>query len=785
MRGLWERLRACWALPGADESANGLLLSRQLRALFRVVPWYVASNFYTTGGVLWVMRPFLDARSVWPWLAFFVLAHAGWGWHAYRCLRRSPHEGAPSLGRSDLRIGALWCGLCALACGSGIYMGAPLAASDGSRLLLSAYTPGLIATGVLVGITTPLLSFTWLSVLTVSACLMVVRLDFLAQGMTVTLLCSYALMLSIALLFASHLFVRRVEAELAADRQGQIVGLLLRDFESKANDWLWESDREGVLTRAAHRLAQMLGYGHADLVGKRLDALFASQRLVEVQGDGDVGAAALRPRLRMGEAFTGVVVEAMVEGRPRSWMLSAKPLHGSGGEWIGWRGVGCDVSDARLREADARARERHLHHLAHHDPLTGLPNRRAFLDALEAGSETWHAVAMIDLDNFKTINDSLGHAAGDHVLCIVADRLQRACRPGDMLARLGGDEFAVLLRALPPQHAEEEVRARLSLILEALRVPEQIDDYRVDVRASVGASLASDIAGTGELLRQADNALYAAKREGRDMLCHYSPRMSERLQERLAMVSDLALAAQAGQLELDYMPLHATDDRGIRGYEALLRWRHPLHGRIPPMDFIPTAEESGLIIPIGLWVLERACRDASAWSPDTTLAVNVSAVQLASPTLVESVLDILHRAGMPPGRLELEITESVLARDPAAARSMLQRLRKAGIRVAIDDFGVGYSSMAQLRELPFDGIKLDRSFATALLQDEARDMTCSIIASVVHLARSMHLTVTAEGVETELQFQALRGLGCTLVQGYLFGLPGPVKAPSLGAPAVK
>ena len=244
------------------------------------------------------------------------------------------------------------------------------------------------------------------------------------------------------------------------------------------------------------------------------------------------------------------------------------------------------------------------------------------------------------------------------------------------------------------------------------------------------------------------------------------------------MVSDLAMAAHGGQLELDYMPLHAADDLRIRGYEALLRWRHPLHGRIPPTDFIPTAEESGLIIPIGLWVLERACRDASGWSSDTTLAVNVSAVQLASPTLVESVLDILHRVGMSPDRLELEITESVLARDPAAARHVLQRLRAAGIRVAIDDFGVGYSSMAQLRELPFDGIKLDKSFATALLQDDARDMTCSIIASVVQLARSMRLTVTAEGVETERQFEILRGLGCVLVQGYLFGQPGPVGAGS-------
>ncbi len=776
MRGVWQRLRRCWALPDGSEDARALLLNRQLRNLFRVVPWYAASNGYTGGGVLLVMWPFLEWPAIWPWLACFVLGHLGWGWHAIACLRRQRREGERSLRMGDLHAAVFWCGFCALVCGSGIYLGAPLATSDDSRLLLSAYTPGLIATGVLVGITTPLVSFAWLLILTVSACFMVMRLDFMAQaqGTTVALLCCYAVMLSFALLFASHLFVRRIEAELAADHQRQIIDLLLRDFEDGANDWLWESDRDGMLTRAASRLSQVLGIGHEDLVGKRLDTLFSRHGLVAVGDGDDVGSAALRRRLQAGMPFSGVVMEAMVDRQARSWSLSAKPLHAPTGEWVGWRGVGCDVSDARLREADARVRERNLHHLAHHDPLTGLPNRRAFLDAMNAEHEGAYAVAMIDLDNFKTINDSLGHAAGDHVLRSVARRLRRGCRPGDLLARLGGDEFAVLLRSLPAEGADEAVRACLDGFLGVLRVPAKVNDYRVDVRASIGVSQVSRSADAGELLRQADNALYAAKNEGRDTSRRYSPEMGEHLQQLLALVSDLALAARAGQLELDYMPLHASDDLRVRGYEALLRWRHPLHGRIAPIDFIPVAEQSGLIIPIGLWVLERACRDASSWAPDITLAVNVSPIQLASPSWVDSVLDVLHRVGMPAGRLELEITESVLARDPAAARDVLRRLRQTGVRIAIDDFGVGYSSMAQLRELPFDTIKLDQSFAAALLQDEARDMTCSIIASVVHLARSMHLAVTAEGVETRQQLDLLRGLGCTSLQGYLFGRPRPL-----------
>ena len=212
MRGAWERLRRCWTLPDASEDVRALLLNRQLRNLFRVVPWYVASNCYTGGGVLLVMWPFLDATLAWAWLACLVLVHLGWGWHAVRCARRQQRQGEQSLRHGDLYASMFWCALCALAAGAGIYLGAPLAASDASRLLLSAYTPGLIATGVLVGITTPLVSFTWLAILTISACLMVARLDFLAQGMTVTLLCCYAVMLSSALLFASHLFVRRIEA---------------------------------------------------------------------------------------------------------------------------------------------------------------------------------------------------------------------------------------------------------------------------------------------------------------------------------------------------------------------------------------------------------------------------------------------------------------------------------------------------------------------------------------------------------------------------------------------
>lgn len=241
------------------------------------------------------------------------------------------------------------------------------------------------------------------------------------------------------------------------------------------------------------------------------------------------------------------------------------------------------------------------------------------------------------------------------------------------------------------------------------------------------------------------------------------------------MVSDLSLAAGAGQLELHYLALRTSDELRVHGYEALLRWRHPLHGFLSPATFIPVAEECGLIVPIGLWVLEQACRDALAWRGDISVSVNVSPLQLTTPNFVESVVGVLHRVGFPPERLELEITESAIARDPVSARAMLGRLRRYGIQIAIDDFGVGYSSMAQLRELPFDRIKLDQSFAAGLRGDDPAGMARSIIASVINLASSLDMTVTAEGVEDYGQLEILRALGCPSVQGFILGGPVPAR----------
>ena len=756
-----------------------LLLNRQLRNLFRVVPLYALSNVVTGFGVFMAMWPNLKRAPAIAWFLVFLASHLLWGVHALRGLRRNRQPAPLPQGMTDLHGSALLCAFAAIACSVGIYLAGPYAADDGTKILLASYVPGLIATGVLVGITAPLVSMVWLVIVTLGACLMVGRLDFMLQGMTVALLNFYALMLTAGLLFASRMFVARTGAEIAASRDRQALGLLLGDFEENATDWLWECDNEGLITRASARFVQLLGRHPTSVIGRPLVSLFVPQRIITVPSDNEVGVAALQERMAGSVAFSNLIIEAYTGGTQRSWKLSAKPLW-SNGMRTGWRGVGSEVSDARAREAEGIMRERHLHHLATHDALTELPNRRAFLERIGRASEdlserpgTCSAMAFIDLDNFKAVNDTLGHSVGDAILKNVAERLRHAVQPGDFLARLGGDEFAILMLGLPASEPSGEIKARALRVLEQLRVPENIEQFRIDVRGSIGITqMLGPLESPYELMRRADVAMYAAKDAGRDNFMLYEAGMSSHQEHRLSTVSDLSAALGRGEFELVYQCVVELASMKIVGCEALLRWHHPRYGLISPAEFIPAAEESGLVIPIGLWVLQQACRDARQWPAGMSVAVNVSAIQIGSPSIVASVVEAVRSSGLDPDVVELEITESAIARDDQGARKVLQELRTQGFRLSIDDFGTGYSSMVQLRELPFDRLKLDRSFVAGL-SGERSTASRAIIDSLLHLSRSMDLSMIAEGVETEAEFRALREMGCQYAQGYLFAKPQP------------
>jgi diguanylate cyclase (GGDEF)-like protein/PAS domain S-box-containing protein len=428
-----------------------------------------------------------------------------------------------------------------------------------------------------------------------------------------------------------------------------------------------------------------------------------------------------------------------------------------------------DVTERRQAEAK-------IIHMARHDALTNLPNRVLFQDkmreALARGNEL--AVMFLDLDRFKSVNDSLGHPIGDALLCAVTERLQRAVPAADTVARLGGDEFAIVQSNVSPTDASE-LAAR---IIDALVAPFDLHGNQVVIGTSIGIAMApADGNEPDQLLRNADMALYRAKADGRGTYHFFQSEMDAQMQERRKLELDLRKALLAEQFELYYQPLVDVGSGEVSGFEALLRWNHPERGLVPPDEFIPVAEEIGLIVPLGDWVLKEACREAATWPGKLSIAVNLSAVQFRNSTLALSVVSALGQSGLAASRLELEITETALLQDDRAVLDALHQFRDLGVRICMDDFGTGYSSLSYLRSFPFDKIKIDRSFICEL--GNANDAV-AIVRAVLRLGSSLGMITTAEGVETKEQLDILKAEGCMQVQGYLFSRPKPaVEIPAL------
>jgi diguanylate cyclase len=418
--------------------------------------------------------------------------------------------------------------------------------------------------------------------------------------------------------------------------------------------------------------------------------------------------------------------------------------------------------------------EERAHHMAGHDTLSGLPNRLRFTERLAATLSRLDrggpgvAVMFIDLDKFKDVNDTHGHAAGDRLIVLAAERMQAQLREGDVLARFGGDEFAIIQSGVRTALDAEMLARR---IIGAIRPSYDINGADVHIGASIGIAMAPENASdAAELMRLADIAMYRAKNEGRGRACFFEQRMDDVLRMRKIVEDDLRMAIQRDELILHYQPQVSADGTRIVGVEALVRWKHPVHGLIPPDRFIQIAEERGLIVQLGEWVLRRACRDLGH-IPNITIAVNVSAVQFRQADFADSVARVIAETGIEAQRLELELTESVVMGDADKAEEAIMNLRGKGVRLALDDFGTGYSSLIYLRRFAFDKIKLDKSFLDSL---EDTGESAILVHSVVHLGRALGLTVTAEGVETVEQQRFLQAVGCHLLQGYLFSRPIPL-----------
>ncbi len=514
-------------------------------------------------------------------------------------------------------------------------------------------------------------------------------------------------------------------------------------------------DVEGRLVVCNHRFTDLFALGVEPLPGMLMADLAGRS------SDGRLGEVQARHRLLQMQGVAATFVED--GGGPRIVSISHEPMPDGG-----WVATYEDITQRRHAEEQ-------ITYLAHHDGLTGLVNRVFFSDRLDAALAALASrggrlsVLCLDLDGFKNVNDSFGHHVGDALLCEVARRLAACVREDDVVARLGGDEFAVLQSRGSDSGGENALAERL---LSVLGERFDIEGLAIFVTASIGVATAPGDGATGdELMKNADLALYQAKLGGKNVARVFEPDMDAARQFRRALELDLSLALTNGEFEVFYQPLVDVRRVDIVGFEALLRWRHPVRGLVSPAVFIPVAEEIGLIGEIGAWVLGEACARAVRWPRELTVAVNLSPAQFRSRDLVGTVKDALLRSHLRPTRLELEITESVLLGDSDGSLAALHELRALGIRIAMDDFGTGYSSLSYLRRFPFDKIKIDQSFVREM---STRADCIKIVQSIAALGASLGMTTTAEGVETPEQFAQLQAAGCDQVQGYHFGRPQPV-----------
>jgi len=575
---------------------------------------------------------------------------------------------------------------------------------------------------------------------------------------------TFVIFLAVGSLEAARAFLSGKVAEAGMAEKSEVVSLLLREFEEGEADWLWQTDSTRRVRAVSPRFAFALGEDPEDIDGKPLIQLIAGTSWES--GHFHSSLHDLAEKLKRRESFSNMLVHVTLHGNHRWWELSASPKYDENTNFIGFRGVGSDVTEQR-ESADKIA------YLARYDTLTGLPNRLMLTETLgdvmreaDRGRKRC-GFMMIDLDRFKAVNDTLGHLVGDQLLARVSDRLQSLMTQNELCGRLGGDEFAIVLRDASDSN---RIPYLADMVITALSQPYVVDHHTLYVGASVGSAIGPRDGTTVEtLMRNADLALYRSKDGGGGQHFDYEPSLHADAEERRKLEFSLRHALERGEFALTYQPVVDAVSEAPVSFEALLCWNSAEHGPVSPVKFIPLAEDTRLIVPIGEWVLRTACREAVRWPSQIKVAVNVSGEQLLDPSFAEVVVSALAASGLPPHRLEIEVTESIFVRDGTAAQATLERIMALGCGVALDDFGTGYSSLGYLRKLRFSTIKVDRSFVQGAARNNPESL--AIVRAVVAMADSLEMSTTAEGVETEEELAKIRLLGCKNIQGYYFGRP--------------
>lgn len=754
---LGQRWTAVFRLYDPNEQDAPVYRARQLQAVLRLTPAAMLINLSNVSLVCVAIWDAAWRMALLAW-AGAVLVMAGLGTLGWlRARRRGRREAASrrALRRATWQAAALAAAWSALPLLQWPAMGAP------ERFFVGVVTTGMICAGGFALATVPTAATAWVAVLGIGASLTLLGDQGPLARATMGMLAAYSLLVVFGIWVHARNFCARLVAEAQADRHAEVIRLLLRDFEDHASDLLWELDADGRFVHAAPRLAAVLRLDPAELHRRRAEPLLRAW--VPRHAEARHCWHTLRRLMGAGQAFRDCVITLQGDDGPRWWSLSARPLPEGG-----WRGVVADVTERQQAQ-------RRLTWLAHNDMLTGLCNRAQFHELLSGllarpvgQAPAPLTVLMFDLDDFKRVNDSLGHAVGDLLLQAFGERLRSVARRSDVVARLGGDEFAMLVPGALDDAALQQLAARL---LEALDQPCRLGDHTLQLRSSIGMARApADGDSVDALLQHADVALYAAKHDGGARAVLFHAGLAEAGRRRDQVLQALQGALQRDEFRLLYQPQATTADWRPCGVEALLRWSPAGLGEVSPSEFVPIAEQAGLMPAIGAWVLQQACQTAAAWPAPLRVSVNVSATQLAACGLVDTVRTALADSGLEASRLELEITESALIADANAAIQTLCTLRALGCRTALDDFGTGYSALGYLRRFPFDVLKIDRSFVRGLEGDaEARVLVDTILA----MARALQMATVAEGVEHEAEALLLRERGCSAVQGYWLSRPLP------------